>query len=571
MMRKLLFYGSMLIAFEIGAIPAEIVTFQSPALPFEAIRVTNDVEYSRILDAIYFGGDYSNVIQIVSNTLEKVKLKDDPDLSLRLGYCYMRGVGSLKRDEMEAMKWIEKSHNLGNIDATYSLGVIYSVDRWNWPVKCDFKKSYQYLVQAAEAGIAEAMTRLGICFYYGLGVETNHYAAFTWFEKAAGHNECVGQYNQVLALLNGCGVAKDVSKAKSLMLRYGDKESGCGSSAHTFQSWLGDYFSQGIYEAVDVENAIYWYSRCCGGNSYAAKRLQELLGLFPLYLTIDLNAIADKKQMIVKTAVPPTDGIWDDKFKRDYILLRRIDGGDFIFGTPPTELGRYSNENRLQRRNVNGPYYIGVFEVTKAQWNRVMDESDCVNDSNPLYPVTGVLQSQMMGLQKRNEPRRIYFLSKLSEATKAWVRLPTEVEWEFACRGRGGNFKCCIDKRDEIYMVGVNGANENGLFDMLGNVWERVDCMKIETPAFSWFDKNDCMLTNHLDGIVARRDVDGKWMGIVRGSSFRSPEKDRRIGVRYFMDPNRSYDDVGLRIVMQFPDDADQIFALAESLKEKIQ
>ena len=124
-------------------------------------------------------------------------------------------------------------------------------------------------------------------------------------------------------------------------------------------------------------------------------------------------------------------------------------------------------------------YYIGKFEVTQAQWKKVMGtnpsffQGDKVMDGSDQYPVESVSWKDAKA-----------FIKKLNELEKgkATYRLPTEFEWEYAARAGATddiswneiNATAQIAKLT-TQPVGEKKPNAWGLYDMLGNVWEWVD------------------------------------------------------------------------------------------------
>ncbi len=129
---------------------------------------------------------------------------------------------------------------------------------------------------------------------------------------------------------------------------------------------------------------------------------------------------------------------------------------------------------------IDRPYYIGKYEVTQAQWKKVMGTNASffqgarvTNDADK-RPVENVTWDDAQA-----------FIKKLNalEKTKAY-RLPTEFEWEYAARAGGDADAPGAQFRDqavagynsytETYMVGSKNPNAWGLYDMFGNVWEWV-------------------------------------------------------------------------------------------------
>jgi len=128
---------------------------------------------------------------------------------------------------------------------------------------------------------------------------------------------------------------------------------------------------------------------------------------------------------------------------------------------------------------INNSYYIGKFEVTQAQWKKVMGnnpsyfQGDKVTGDSDQYPVESVSWKEAKAFIKK--------LNQL-EKGKAIYRLPTEFEWEYAARA-GATDDIAWNEINATAQIAklttqpVGGKNPNawGLYDMLGNVWEWVD------------------------------------------------------------------------------------------------
>lgn len=150
-----------------------------------------------------------------------------------------------------------------------------------------------------------------------------------------------------------------------------------------------------------------------------------------------------------------------------------IPAGEFMMGSPESEEGRRSHEGPQHRVRISQPFYMGKYEVTQAQWKAVMGENpssfdDCGSDC----PVESVNWDDC---QK--------FCRKLSSITEREIRLPSEAEWEYACRARTTTPFCfgkAISTAQANYTrkpfqttaVGSFPANAFGLHDMHGNVNE---------------------------------------------------------------------------------------------------
>jgi sulfatase modifying factor 1 len=130
--------------------------------------------------------------------------------------------------------------------------------------------------------------------------------------------------------------------------------------------------------------------------------------------------------------------------------------------------------------NIPRAYYIGKFEVTQAQWKKVMGtnpslfQGDKVTDDADKHPVESITWEDAQA-----------FVKKLNALEKTSVyRLPTEFEWEYAARAGGEADTPWPQIREQAitgyntyfatHMVGEKKPNAWGLYDTLGNVWEWV-------------------------------------------------------------------------------------------------
>ena len=150
-----------------------------------------------------------------------------------------------------------------------------------------------------------------------------------------------------------------------------------------------------------------------------------------LYLVIDLSPGQKGKRFPVEyTAAPPKDGWNTDVYKTTKLVMRRVPAGTFMMGSPKDELGRHGNETQ-HKVKLTKDFYIGIFEVTQAQWRLVAgtDPSRTPLETGPveLVPFNDV-RGAKAGVDEAS------FLGIIRAKTGLALDLPTEAQWEYACR-----------------------------------------------------------------------------------------------------------------------------------------
>jgi len=223
--------------------------------------------------------------------------------------------------------------------------------------------------------------------------------------------------------------------------------------------------------------------------------------------------------------------------------LARIPSGTFLMGSPEGEKDRSENEGPQHEVTMSKAFYMGIYEVTQQQYTRIMG-------NNPSYD-----QKRRNPVERVTWNEAVEFCRKLSQQTGRTVRLPTEAEWEYACRaGTKTRFNCgdTIDRNrancwgrwgiltERAKTVGSYKPNEWGLCDMHGNVWEWC------ADAFDqgYYTKGE------------RTDPQGPLTEthryrVLRGGMFGSDPQDCRSARRDWNDPTYRLTSIGFRVVVE--------------------
>jgi formylglycine-generating enzyme required for sulfatase activity len=180
-------------------------------------------------------------------------------------------------------------------------------------------------------------------------------------------------------------------------------------------------------------------------------------------------------------AVLPGRAVWVDERtvaldlgKKVTMKLAPMPAGKFVMGSPGDETGRDEDEGPLREVVISKPFYLGLYEVTQEQYEAVMDAkpSKFADAAKPVESVSWEDAAE--------------FCKRLSRRTNQTVALPTEAQWEYACRaGSKARFSSGDDDRQLSTFarygqgpdagtapVGSRKPNAWGLYDMHGNVWE---------------------------------------------------------------------------------------------------
>ena len=260
---------------------------------------------------------------------------------------------------------------------------------------------------------------------------------------------------------------------------------------------------------------------------------------------------------------------WVEPLSEDIALeMVSLPGDTFTMGSPDDEIDRYDDESPQHKVTVE-PFWIGRYPVTQAQWRVVAAMSKI---EHKLAADPSHFKGANRPVENVSWHDAVEFCRRLSDHTKRDYRLPTEAEWEYACRAGTttpfhfgetimtslANYRGTDDEennRSGSYGDGPKGefrkettnvdhfeyANAFGLSDMYGNVYE-------------W-----CQ--DHWHGNYDGAPTDGKaWESdkkdarrVMRGGSWNNNPRYCRSAYRYYPSPDDRFNYIGFRVVCSAP------------------
>jgi len=154
------------------------------------------------------------------------------------------------------------------------------------------------------------------------------------------------------------------------------------------------------------------------------------------------------------------DGFTDPATGMDFVLVQ---GGCFCMGDEAAKLSDRVVTQPVRKVCIDD-YYMGKFEVTRAQWEMIMGarpqvQDRCEGKDCPVVKVSWIDAQQ--------------FVTRLNGRTGKNYRLPTEAEWEYAAKNAGNEYSAAKRKHyDAPSPVSQTVPNSRGIYGMQGNVWE---------------------------------------------------------------------------------------------------
>ncbi|MBF0427326.1 MAG: formylglycine-generating enzyme family protein [Magnetococcales bacterium] len=244
---------------------------------------------------------------------------------------------------------------------------------------------------------------------------------------------------------------------------------------------------------------------------------------------LTLQGAPSTPPLTIKSGTPWRDPVSD-------VPLLWVAGGCFQMGSPPRAEGRDTDEGPVHQKCV-ADFWLGESEITQGQWRRVMHNNPASDRKGETFPVENVSREDV------NE-----FITALNNQTRTNVqfRLPTEAEWEYACRNGGqrtvypgGSEPSRIawyrgNSSGATHAVGTRAPNKLGLLDMSGNVWEWV-----QDPYLSSYAKQ---------ATSPGSQEDRTQFFAIRGGSWQDDASGVRCANRGFQTSTTRRADLGLRL-----------------------
>jgi formylglycine-generating enzyme required for sulfatase activity len=244
-----------------------------------------------------------------------------------------------------------------------------------------------------------------------------------------------------------------------------------------------------------------------------------------------------------------------------------ISGGSFTMGSPTEELGHQESESPQHLVSIK-PFCMGKYPVTQAQWQAV---AALPQVNRELDPNPSSFKGENRPVDSVSWHDAVEFCDRLTAHTKRVYRLPSEAEWEYACRagtntpfhfgetimtdlanyrgtdheeykwsGSYGRGPKGIYRQETTVVGSFEVANAFGLYDMHGNVWEWC--------ADHWHENYEGAPTDGSAWIEAGDDNDNRFR-LLRGGSWAYNPESCRCAYRDYYNPDNRSSPFGFRVV----------------------
>ena len=327
---------------------------------------------------------------------------------------------------------------------------------------------------------------------------------------------------------------------------------------------------------------VTWDAHADGKTNYTdnAEFVAKIVHYAASYMVIDVSE-GSREDAVYRVDFlngEPQDGFNVDEYKGNKIAFRRIHPGSFTAGSPDGEESRDGTREEQHDVMLSRPYYIGIFEITQTQYQKVMN-ANYSKYRGEYRPAESVSYSGLRGVSSsKDEPTETSFIGKMLKRCKSknaatgvydvevkGIDLPTEFQWEYACRAgttapfngadstgtsaeqmaRVGRYSGnCGDKKGGDYeqhtKVGSYEPNAWGLYDMHGNVWEWCRDQYVANVAG---------LNQHVDP----KGPDSGVLSVNRGGSWNKAEGLCRSAARNDSATSGAFENGGFRLSLTLP------------------
>ena len=333
----------------------------------------------------------------------------------------------------------------------------------------------------------------------------------------------------------------------------GSGERSRGLAEQSVQSAVNQFFQQQVSLEVLVSNSAYGIllDLMQGTGVFVEQLRQDLQRRFAMD-PADLGRRLEEDQVVFRKTyaawfppdvVPGWSGEADgemtvslsDGAAMEFVW---IEPGTFLMGSPSSESGRYDNEGPQHRVTISKGFWLGKYETTQAQWKSVMgnNPSKYRGENHPVEQISWDDVQQ--------------FIRKLNQAEgESRYRLPTEAEWEYACRSGTTSRWSFGDDESQLSDYAWYGGNNSpsgtkevgrklpnpwGLYDMHGNVYEWCQ---------DWFGNYSSKNQTDPTGPASGSDRVG------RGGNFGNLARNVRSADRDYFSPDYRYSYIGARLL----------------------
>ena len=369
-------------------------------------------------------------------------------------------------------------------------------------------------------------------------------------------------------------------------------------------------FLQAPLPMTDGKHRITWDANADGvtNRTDQAEFHVKVVHYAAAYMVVDVSAGsgADATYPVDFLNGEPDGGFKQNKYMENKIVFRRIRPGSYIAGSPSDEANTADAYNGADDKGLPGaevrekPHrvmisktlYVGIFEVTQAQYEKVMGSNPSIwtgSQGSPHRPVEQVLYGELRGdgWPRTTAPAADSFMDRLNKRCKSkdehgeytvdvkGFDLPTEFQWEYACRA--GSTEAFYSKdgfdntdsgaqKDQLELIGLYKDNASkgvhppvsgvykttdvgafqpnawGLYDMIGNAWEW---------CCDWFQADIVSLNQEVDPKGADSGYGNR--RIARGGGYNTAISCCRVAFRQGFNNTIRNGSIGFRIFRSLP------------------